>query len=89
MSEDLANTFWQKRFPAVGTAYAFWAYQNRHNSTFGNVINLVFLWRYGDHFLYEMKLDIILTDCRKDIAPYLWDDGLYFYRLADWLRGEI
>lgn len=47
MSEDLANTFWQKRFPAVGTAYAFWAYQNRHNSTFGNVIDQCFCGDMG------------------------------------------
>lgn len=72
-------------FLLVGTAYAFWAYQNRHNSTFGNVIDPVFLWRYGDNFLYEMKLDIILTDCRTDIALIY---GTMDYIFTDWLIGR-
>lgn len=45
----------------------------------------MFLWRYGDNFLYEMTLGIILTDCRKDIALIY---GTMDYIFTDWLIGR-
>lgn len=69
----------------VGTAYAFWTYPHRQNSTFGNVIDPVFLWRYGDNFLYEMKLNIVLTDCVTDINLTY---GTMDYLFTDWLIGR-
>lgn len=66
----------------AGTAYTFWTYPNHQNSTFGTVIDPVFLWRYGDNFLYEMKLDIVLNDCRTDISLIY---GTIDYIFTDWL----
>lgn len=62
--ELLANV----NFLCVGTAYTFFTAAEDDNSTFGTVIDPVFLWRCGDDLLFEMKLDITLPDCRTDIS---------------------
>ena len=54
-------------FLCVGTAYTFFTIADDENSTFGTVIDPVFLWRCGDDLLFEMKLDITLPECDTDI----------------------
>lgn len=62
--ELLAKT----NFVGVGTGYTFLALPKHENSTFGTVIDPVFLYRYGDNMLFEMKLNIQLLDCSTNIA---------------------
>lgn len=64
-SEDLLA---KTNFLLAGTAYTFFTAPAHANSTFGTVIDPVFLWRYGDNFLFEMKLDIQLSKCNTNIA---------------------
>lgn len=54
-------------FLATGTAYAFYRLPVHGNHTFGVVVDPVFLWRYEDSFLFELKLDIALANCFTDI----------------------
>lgn len=59
----LANT----NFVGVGTGYTFLTFPKHENSTFGTVVDPVFLWRYGDNMLFGMKLDIQLLECSTNI----------------------
>lgn len=66
----------------VGTGYTFLTFPRHDNTTFGTVVDPVFLFRYGDNFLFEMKLDVQLLDCRTDIALVY---GVLDYVVNDWL----
>ncbi len=49
-------------FILTGTGYTFYTAPSNLNGTFGTVVDPVFLWRYGDSLLFEMKLDITLNN---------------------------
>ncbi len=55
-------------FLATGTAFAFYRLPTHGNETFGVAIDPVFLWRYGDRLLFELKLDLALQRCFTDLT---------------------
>lgn len=50
-----------------GSAFTNYTVLDHHNGTFQTGLNPLFLWRYGDNILFEMELEIGLTDCTTDI----------------------
>lgn len=66
----------------AGTAYTFFTAPRHLNETFGTVIDPVFLWRWGDRFLFEMKLDISLINTATRIDLVF---GTADYIVTDWL----
>ncbi len=45
-----------------GTTFAGFVAQEDHTNTFNAGLNPLFLWRYGDKFLFEMEMEIGLED---------------------------
>jgi hypothetical protein len=78
-SEDLRVL---SNFLLTGTGYTFYTKPEHLNGTFGTVADPVFLWRYGDNTLFEMKLDITLANHSTDIQLIY---GTFDYVVNDWL----
>jgi len=72
----------ENNFVCVGTSYLLFRAPNDNNETFDVVVDPVFLWRFKDRLLFELKLDIRLHDCDTDIEmvygviDYIWNDCL-------------
>jgi hypothetical protein len=73
-SEALSN------FLATGTAYAFYRLPTHGNENFGVVLDPVFLWRYGDALLFELKLDLAVSRCFTDLTVV--------YGVIDWVFSD-
>ncbi len=73
-------------FILTGTGYTYYAAPVHENGTFGTVNDPVFLWRYGDNMLFEMKLDITLADCDTNIQLIY---GTLDYVVNDWLTVRV
>lgn len=73
-------------FLLTGTGFTYYTSPAHENGTFGTVNDPVFLWRYGDNLLFEMKLDITLADCDTNIQLVY---GTLDYVVNDWLTVRV